>query len=123
MVDPAASVATLKQYIDVAAVLGTTYFHHTYGPILDGQSKSDYLGTAVRVAKETAYYAGKRGIGLLTEPQGATMNGVEMLSAYFDRMGYDGWFALEYDAPETFDLYYPASYENFKQMYVRAFKK
>ncbi len=207
MADPAASVATLKQYIDMAAVLGTTYFHHTYGPILDGQSKSDYLDTAVRVAKETADYAGERGIALLIEPQGATMNGVEMLSAYFDRMGddawlildtgnifesgdtsmellqalshkvrhvhikdmiyreklpafadvnwrhcpngsgarqtvvgqgvvdfaplfeklaamnYDGWFALEYDAPETFDLYYPASYENFKQMYARAFKK
>lgn len=207
MADPAASIAMLKQYIDMAAVLGTTYFHHTYGPILEGQSKREYLDIAVRVAKETADYAGERGIGLLIEPQGATMNGVEMLSAYFDRMGddawlildtgnifesgdtsmqlldalphkvrhvhikdmiyreklpefadvnwrhcpngsgvrqtvvgqgvvdfaplleklaamhYDGWFALEYDAPEQFYPHYPASYENFKKMYARAFKK
>ena len=206
MADPKASVETLNKYIDMGAVLGCSFFHHTYGPILEGQTKSEYLKTAVRVAKETAAYAGERGMELLIEPQGATMNGVEMLSAYFDKMGddawlildtgnifesgdtslqllnalshkvrhvhikdmiyrdklpafadanwrhcpngsgarqtvvgtgvvdfaplfeklakmkYDGWFALEYDAPETFDLYYPASYENFKAMYARAFQ-
>ena len=205
MADPRASVAELKKYIDMGAELGCPFFHHTYGPILAGQSKSEYLETAVRVAKETAAYAGERGMRLLIEPQGATMNGVEMLSAYFDQMGddawlildtgnifesgdtsmqllealwhkvrhvhikdmiyreklptfadvnwrhcpngagarqtvvgqgvvdfaplleklaavqYDGWFALEYDAPEAFDLYYPASYHNFKEMYARAF--
>ena len=206
MADPRASVAELKKYIDMGAELGCSFFHHTYGPILAGQSKGEYLDTAVRVAKETAAYAGERGMQLLIEPQGATMNGVEMLSAYFDKMGddawlildtgnifesgdtsmqllealwrkvrhvhikdmiyreklplfadvnwrhcpngsgarqtvvgqgvvdfaplleklaamkYDGWFALEYDAPEAFDLYYPASYKNFKEMYARAFK-
>lgn len=206
MRDPAASVAVLKKYIDMGEVLGCSFFHHTYGPILAGQSKSDYLKIAVEVARQTADYAGERGMQLLIEPQGATMNGVEMLSAYFDRMGddawlildtgnifesgdtsmqllealshkvrhvhikdmiyrdklpafpdvnwrhcpdgagarqtvvgqgvvdfapilqklkdmnYDGWYALEYDAPETFDRYYPQSLANFKEMQRRAFE-
>lgn len=207
MADPAASVAELKRYIDMGGVLGCSFFHHTYGPILEGQTKSEYLRTAVRVAKETSAYAAERGMQLLVEPQGATMNGVQMLGEFLGEMGdglslildtgnifesgdtslqllealwqkvrhvhikdmifreklpafanvnwrhcpngagarqtvvgegvvdfaplleklaatnYDGWFALEYDAPETFDLYYPQSYENFKRMYARAFNK
>ena len=85
----------LKKYIDMGEVLGCSFFHHTYGPILEGQSKSAYLKTAVRVAKETAAYARERGMELLIEPQGATMNGVEMLSAYFDQMGDDAWLILD----------------------------
>ena len=204
MQDPAGEVARLKRYIDMAAVLGCTNFHHTYGPILEGQSRSDYLRTAVAVAKETSAYALERGISMLVEPQGATMNGVKMLSEFLGEMGddmwlildtgnifesddtsmdllkalphkirhvhikdmikrfrmpefpdegwrscphggaarqtvvgqgivdftpilhrlreigYDGWYALEYDAPEAFDPYYSVSYENFKKMYERA---
>ncbi len=206
MQDPAAAVSLIRQYMDMGEVLGCSYFHHTYGPILPGQSKSEYLETAVRVARETAALAGERGMKLLVEPQGATMNGVKMLGEFFDRMGddawlvldtgnifesdntsmqllealshklrhvhikdmiyrfrmpefpdegwrscphgagarqtvvgqgvvdfmpilqklkelnYDGWFALEYDAPETFEKYYPISYENFKTMYARVFE-
>lgn len=205
MKDPAASVAELKRYMDMGEVLGCSFFHHTYGPILDGQSKSEYLKTAVEVAKQTSAYARERGMELLIEPQGATMNGVDMLGAYLDAMGddawlildtgnifesgdtslalldalwhkvrhvhikdmiyydklpafpdvnwrrcpngagarqtvvgqgevdfapifaklkkmnYDGWFALEYDAPEAFDPYYSISYANFKEMHARAF--
>ncbi len=206
MRDPAASVREIKQYIDMAEILGCPHFHHTYGPILDGQSKSEYLKTALAVARETASYAAERGMQLLIEPQGATMNGVEMLSAYLDEMGdlaalildtgnifesrdtsaqlleaqwkkvkhvhikdmiyrdklpafpdvnwrhcpdgagarqtvvgqgvvdfipllqklreigYDGWYALEYDAPEDHEKYYPMSLSNFKKMHARVFE-
>ena len=205
MQDPAASVKEIEAYIDMAEILGCPYFHHTYGPILAGQSKQDYLKTAVDVAKQTASYAAERGIHLLIEPQGATMNGVEMLGDYLaqmdglaslildtgnifesgdtslqlvkalgdkvkhvhvkdmiyrdklpafpdvswrhcpngagarqtvvgqgvvdfypvleelKRLGYDGWYALEYDALETHDLYYPVSLSNFKKMYESVF--
>ncbi len=207
MRDPAVAVKEIKQYIDMAEILGCPYFHHTYGPILAGQSKSDYLKTALDVARQTAAYAAERGLHLLIEPQGATMNGVEMLSAYLDEMGdaaslildtgnifesndtsldlltaqwrkvkhvhikdmiwrdrlpafpdegwrhcpngagarqtvvgqgvvdfipllqklkevgYDGWFALEYDAPERHEKYYPISLSNFKQLHARVFEQ
>ena len=34
---------------------------------------------------------------------------------------YDGWYSLEYDAPEAFDRYYPLSQQNFIDLYRRVF--
>lgn len=205
MEDPAASVREIKGYMDMAQILGAPYFHHTYGPCLEGQSPADYMKTALTVARETAAYAAERGMLLLTEPQGLSMNGVEVLSEYFDEMGdmagmvldtgnvlesddsnerlldalghkvrhvhikdmflrpampacpdhhwricrsgaaarqtvvgqgdldfaailsrlkaldYKGWYALEYDAPERFEKFYPISVENFKALHAKVF--
>ena len=207
MADPAASVKEIKGYMDMAEILGAPYFHHTYGPCLDGQSPADYMKTALTVARETAAYAAERGMLLLTEPQGLSMNGVAVLGEYFEAMGdmagmvldtgnvlesndtsemlldalghkvrhvhvkdmitrkapptfpdedwrvcrdgsvarqtvvgqgeldltailsrlkaldYKGWFALEYNAPERFEKYYPISVQNFSTLYDRVYGK
>ena len=205
MEDPVASVRQIKAYMDMAEVLGAPYFHHTYGPALEGQGPADYMKVALQVARETAAYAAERGMLLLTEPQGLSMNGVEVLREYFDEMGdmagmvldtgnvlesndsneqlldalghkvrhvhikdmitrktpptfpdedwrvcrdgsvarqtvvgqgeldlsailsrlkaldYNGWFALEYNAPERFEKYYPISVQNFSTLYKQVY--
>ncbi len=34
---------------------------------------------------------------------------------------YNGWYSVEYDAPENFDVYYPRSLENFAAMHAEVF--
>lgn len=36
-------------------------------------------------------------------------------------LGYNGWYSLEYDAPEAFDIYYPRSMKNFAAMHEQIF--
>ena len=46
------------------------------------------------------------------------------LTAILQRLkahNYDGWFALEYNAPERFEKYYPISLQNFKTLHERVF--
>lgn len=36
-------------------------------------------------------------------------------------IGYCGWYSFEYEAPETFEIYYPRSIKNFTTMYEAVF--
>jgi sugar phosphate isomerase/epimerase len=36
-------------------------------------------------------------------------------------LNYNGWYSLEYDTPEAFDIYYPRSMENFAAMHAEVF--
>lgn len=95
MQEPAPSLARVERYMEMAAVLGCRYFHHTFGPARAGQSDAAYLHEALCFADKTAEMAAQRGMLLLTEPQGLSMNGTDMLGAYFAEMGERAGLVLD----------------------------
>lgn len=85
MPDPEEAYKKICKMIDVAKILDAPYFHHTVGPVAyEGQPFSEYLATAVSVIRRTSDYAGERGMQILIEPQGMTMNGVAHLKELYD---------------------------------------
>lgn len=79
--DRKAEVARLKGYIDVAAELGSPYFHHTLVPGLrfggDGRSFREYLNCVVPAMRELYDYAEQKGVKCAYEDQGFVFNGVQ----------------------------------------------
>ncbi len=76
LAEPAAALARICAYADVAALLGAKYLHHTIGePAVPGTPFSKSLRTAAQVVREGYDYAAARGLRVALEPQGKTMNG------------------------------------------------
>lgn len=79
----------LLKYADVAAELGSTYFHHTLvSPLVlpqNAPSFSEVLPIVVRSAEKIANHCEKLGITCLYEPQGMYVNG-EGLKRFFEEM-------------------------------------
>ncbi len=83
-----------KNHIDMAAELGSPYFHHTTIPWLSLNEKSpSYDGAFKKVidlVEEFSKYAGSLGMTSIYEPQGRYFNGVGGLSRLYDELADRG---------------------------------
>ncbi len=103
----------LKKTTDLAATMGAPYLHHTmevhfsHGKLPIYQDAED---TFVAISRETAEYAGEKGISCIYEDQGYLINTPERLGSLLHKVGLpntgvclDVGNSLFYDiAPETY---------------------
>ena len=80
-----------RRHIDLAAAMGSPYYHHTIYPPLSLRrarecSRREALDAAVPRLRELCAYAADRGVTCLYENQGLYFNGVEGMRMLVDRM-------------------------------------
>ena len=106
-------VQEMKYCVDMAKVLGASYFHHTFQLTCSQKNLPLYnthKQTFIDIAKEIAYYAGEKGIECLYEDQGYLMNTPERMCELLHEVNLpntgiclDVGNALFYDQlPETY---------------------
>ncbi len=80
----------LKRYADVAAAMGSPYFHHTLAPRLSLDARTAPFRTLIRRAAEAARevydYAGERGVQCVYEDQGFVVNGAERFDDFLEAL-------------------------------------
>jgi len=86
--DPDKMDEILHRHVEMAAALGSPYFHHTLvmGRPAGEPTYEEILDTVVQRAGKIAGYCEKAGITCIYEPQGFYFNGVEGLGRFFERM-------------------------------------
>lgn len=91
----------LKDYVDVAHILGSPYFHHT---IVSGHAvpeqmlprKEVLFQTAIDVIRQVFDYAAPLGVRLVYEDQGYLFNGVENFRRFLDTVDRDVGVVLDF---------------------------
>ena len=83
----AAAIADLKQYADIAKILGSPYLHHTIAlTFSDPQKIADnfelYYSRGLEAVREVYDYAAALGIRTIYEDQGFLFNGKEMFARF-----------------------------------------
>ena len=80
----------LIRHAEIAARLGSPYFHHTIAPPLSLTSDSpvydDLLEPILRSAERVAKHCEELGLVCLYEPQGVYFNGVDGLGRFYEEM-------------------------------------
>lgn len=90
------NVGELLQAVEIAAALGSPYFHHTLILNTSVTRHKDYLpfdallDPLVSVALPIAKKANALGIKVLYEPQGFYVNGLDNFGAFYNRMKAEG---------------------------------
>ena len=84
-------VLLLERYVDVANVLGSRMFHHTFVPTLgmlpdEMPAYSAISGQLTQAATEVQNYAAKYGITCVYEDQGFVINGVHDYEDFYNRL-------------------------------------
>lgn len=83
-------ISTLLQLVDIAAELGSPFFHHTMLPwktvCEDSPSYEEAIDVAVDAAAYVAEYAGKQGITCIYEDQGQYINGVNGFRGFWTKI-------------------------------------
>lgn len=83
-------VESLMKQLDIAAALGSPYFHHTLLPWLElWDGAPEYKGAVqevVEVAAQIADYADTLGVTCIYEDQGYYVNGVEGFRGFWNQM-------------------------------------
>ncbi len=96
-------VERIKKYIDVAAALGSPYFHSTLVPFIDKAAvppMENVYDTTVERVKVICDYAQKRNVKCIYEPQGMIFNGLENMKKLFK--GVDGAAELLLDVGNVY---------------------
>lgn len=86
------AVAKLKRAVDIAITLGSPFLHHTFQVSLRPKEVDLYHKfhkTFVEIARETALYAGEKGIECIYEDQGYYMNNPELFSELMNDIGLE----------------------------------
>jgi len=104
--DPADALAALRQRIDMAAAMGSPYFHHTIYPPLTlpragGPTLAGALRRAVPMLRELCGYAADRGVRCVYEDQGMLFNGRAAMERLTEALG-DAPFGLVADVGNVF---------------------
>ena len=86
----AANLAKTKEYVDVAAILGTPLFHHTIATDLNNPQKmrdnhARYLEQALAATQEIYDYASSKNMRTVSENQGFLFNGVENVTEFLQK--------------------------------------
>ncbi|NLE66697.1 MAG: sugar phosphate isomerase/epimerase [Lentisphaerae bacterium] len=91
--DLRSEIRRLKDYADVAAALGSRYFHHTLVPALSLTGRAGSYAATIRraadAAREVFDYAGERGVQCIYEDQGFVVNGVERFGDFLGALDRD----------------------------------
>ncbi len=107
-------IQRMKGFVDVAAVLGSPYFHHT---IVAGYPTPDYVlenwdalfENAVNAIREIYDYGQQKGVRLIYEDQGYMFNGVENYGKFLDAVNRDVGVLLDtgnnYNVDEELDAF------------------
>ena len=102
----------MKGFVDVAAILGSPYFHHT---IVAGYPTPDYVlenwdalfENAVNAIREIYDYGQEKGVRLIYEDQGYMFNGVKNYGKFLDAVNRDVGVLLDtgnnYNVDEELD--------------------
>lgn len=86
------ALRTLKNEINIAAAMGSPYFHHTIHPplVLPGRndiSFPDALKRAAVILKQSCSYASDKGVICVFEDQGMYFNGLRGMHALMEALG------------------------------------
>ena len=88
------AIEKVKAYVDVAAVLGAPYVHHTI--VCETESpekilpfKKEYFDQGIRAVRAIYDYAVRRGVKTIFEDQGYLFNGVENFSRFLQKVDRD----------------------------------
>ena len=105
-------IQKMMAYVDVAAILGSPYFHHT---IVSGYPTPDYVlknwdalfENAISAIRRIYDYAIAKGVRLIYEDQGYMFNGVENYGKFLNAVGRDVGVLLDmgnnYNVDEELD--------------------
>ncbi len=92
--DPKTALSNLKKYVDVTVELGSPYFHHTFQCSFNRKPLPTELTIYqnaekifAELGRETAYYAGEKGITCIYEDQGLYVNTVERMGELMHKIG------------------------------------
>ena len=97
----AETVPLMKRFVDVAAALGSPYFHHT---LVSKYDKPDYVienkealfETVIQAVREIYDYGQSVGVRLVYEDQGYLINGVEGFGRFLDTVARDVGVVLDF---------------------------
>lgn len=102
----------MMDYVDIAAILGSPYYHHTVvsgyptpDPVLENWDA--IFDTAVSSVRKIADHGKQKGVRLIYEDQGYMINGVENYGKFLDAVGEDVGVLLDmgnnYNVDEELD--------------------
>lgn len=97
----AETVPLMKRFVDVAAALGSPFFHHT---LVSKYDKPDYVienkealfETVIQAVREIYDYGQSVGVRLVYEDQGYLINGVEGFGRFLDTVARDVGVVLDF---------------------------
>lgn len=95
------TVPLMKAFVDVAAILGSPYFHHTLVSKYDTpeyviENKEALFETVINAVREIYDYGQSVGVRLVYEDQGYLINGVEGFGRFLDTVDRDVGVVLDF---------------------------
>ena len=92
--DSRKNIQKLKDYADIAAILGSPYLHHTIALALSGYEKlrpqrDTLFARGIEATREVYDYARTLGVRTVVEDQGYIFNGIESFRQFVDTVDRD----------------------------------
>lgn len=90
----AANIATAKEYVDIAEILGAPLFHHTIATDLGNPARmrerhDEYLARALAGTQEIYDYAAAKNMRTVSENQGFLFNGAAGVTEFLNKAKHD----------------------------------
>lgn len=116
------NVRRLKDYAEIAGILGSPYLHHTIvgecrTPERVLTNKAELFNLGIDAAREVYDYAESLGVKTIVEEQGYIFNGIEGVERFLDSVKRDMKLVADFgnifqsgDSPEEFVKYFAGSF-------------
>lgn len=124
----AETVPLMKAFVDVAAILGSPYFHHTLvakynTPEYVIENKEALFETVIQAVREIYDYGQSVGVRLVYEDQGYLINGVEGFGRFLNEVDRDVGVVLDfgnhYNVDEGMDGFFNAFRDRVCHVHVK----